>query len=58
MNGKILMTPEEVAARLKVAPRTVTGWLREGMLKGVRVLRLWRISEEALAEFLEERSNA
>jgi excisionase family DNA binding protein len=47
------LTPEEVAEKLRVHWRTVYVWLRSGKLKGVKAGRLWRISEEALEEFLE-----
>lgn len=43
-----LLTPEEVAARLKIARRTVYQWLREGRLKGVKMGNLWRVPEDAL----------
>lgn len=48
-----LLTPEEVAERLAVTPRTVRDWLRAGKLQGVKAGRLWRITEKALCEFLE-----
>lgn len=50
--GKLL-TPEEVAERLAVKPRTVRDWLKAGKLQGMKAGRLWRISEESLREFLE-----
>lgn len=37
-----LLTPEEVAERLAVSPKSIRKWLREGKLKDVRVGRLWR----------------
>lgn len=51
---KRLLTPEEVAERLAVTPRSIRIWLRQGKLKGVRVGRLWRIRERDLEAFLEE----
>ena len=42
------LTPEEVAARLKVLPKTVRKWLREGQLPGVKVGRQWRVAESTL----------
>lgn len=48
-----LLTPEEVAERLSVTPRTVRDWLKAGKLQGMKAGRLWRISEKALCEFLE-----
>jgi putative molybdopterin biosynthesis protein len=46
-----LLTPEEVAERLRVAKQTVYAWLKSGQLKGVKVGNLWRITTEALEEF-------
>lgn len=50
MNTRLL-TPEEVAERLRISRLTVMNHLRSGALKGIKVGRLWRISEEALAAF-------
>ncbi|MDZ4042536.1 MAG: helix-turn-helix domain-containing protein [Eubacteriales bacterium] len=50
-----LLTPEEVAERLKVKPRTVGEWLRSGMLTGVKIGGIWRVKEEDLEAFIEER---
>lgn len=50
MNSRLL-TPEEVAQRLQVSRITVMNHLRSGALKGVKVGRLWRISEDALTAF-------
>lgn len=46
-----LLTPEEVAQRLRISRITVMNHLRSGALKGVKVGRLWRVSEDALAAF-------
>lgn len=50
-----LLTPEAAAERLDVAPTTVRDWLRKGILKGSKVGggKLWRISEEAIDEFIK-----
>jgi excisionase family DNA binding protein len=45
-------TIEEVAAILKVHPRTINRLLERGELRGVKVGRLWRIPEEALTAYL------
>ncbi|NPV54941.1 MAG: helix-turn-helix domain-containing protein [Firmicutes bacterium] len=47
-----LLTPEEVAKRLAVSPKSIREWLRNGKLRGVKVGRLWRISPQALDRFL------
>jgi excisionase family DNA binding protein len=46
------LTPEEVAKRLSVSPKSVRNWLKSRRLKGVKVGRLWRVSEEELGIFL------
>jgi excisionase family DNA binding protein len=51
-----LLTPEQVAARVQVAPLTVMGWLRKGKLTGVKAGRFWRIRERDLEAFLERRA--
>jgi excisionase family DNA binding protein len=43
----------EVAARLGVTGETVLKQLHEGTLKGFRVGRAWRITDAALAEFMQ-----
>lgn len=49
-----LLTPEQVAKRLSVAPVTVRNWLRSGKLKGIKIFdRIWRMSEEDLQNFIE-----
>ncbi len=47
-----LLTPDEVASRLQISRLTVISHLRSGALKGIKVGRLWRVSEEDLAAFL------
>lgn len=50
----MLLTVEDVAERLRVSKKTVYGWLRSGELRSIRLGGLWRISEEDLAQFIEE----
>ena len=45
-------TIEEVAEILKVNPRTINRMLERGEMKGVKVGRLWRISQGALEAYL------
>lgn len=47
-----LLTPEEVAEKLKVAPKTVRDWLRERKLRGLKLGNEWRVREEDLEVFL------
>jgi excisionase family DNA binding protein len=48
-----LLTPDEVAARLKVAVETVHGWLRRGELAGRKLgrSRLWRVDAADVEAF-------
>ena len=48
MDRDELLTPEEVAAILRVSPKSIRKWLKEGTLQGIKVGRLWRIKESEL----------
>ncbi|OPZ59500.1 MAG: Helix-turn-helix domain protein [Candidatus Aminicenantes bacterium ADurb.Bin508] len=48
-----LMTPEEVAERLAITPKTVRRFLREGRLKAMKVGRLWRVRESDLLAYMK-----
>jgi excisionase family DNA binding protein len=48
-----LYSPEEVAELTGLKPSTIRTWLRSGKLKGIKMSgRTWRISEEAVEEFI------
>jgi excisionase family DNA binding protein len=50
-----LLTPEEVAARLGMAPLTVIRWLRAGKLPGRKLGRkFWRMRAADLDAFIQE----
>jgi excisionase family DNA binding protein len=49
-----MLTPEEVAGRLRVTAPTVYTWLRAGRLKGIKMGRLWRIRPAAVDAFLSD----
>jgi excisionase family DNA binding protein len=49
-----LYTPAEVAALLKVTPRTVQAWIRAGRLPARRYGRLYRVRAADLAGFGQE----
>jgi len=52
-----LLTIDEVAEILAVKRVTVYGWVRKGELPGKKVgKKLWRISEQALDEFLHQQT--
>ena len=47
-----MLTAAEVAAILDVHPRTVGQYIREGRLRGIPLGGGWRVSEQALREFV------
>ncbi len=53
------LTTEEAAKLIGVKQTTVRTWLSKGLLEGTKVGggKLWRISEEALEEFLNNKRN-
>ena len=55
-NGKFL-TPSQVAEHLQVKERTVTQWLRRGLLRGFKISKEWRVSAHDLEAFLEQSAN-
>lgn len=48
-----LLTPEEVAERLRVSRPTVYAWLKMGRLPGPRAGKVWRIRPADLEAFLQ-----
>jgi excisionase family DNA binding protein len=48
--------PDEAAAKVKVRPRTLHGWLQKGKLAGVKVGKQWRIPIENLEVFIRPAS--
>ena len=53
MSAKLL-TASQVAEQLQVTEHTVYDWLRTGKLHGLKVGRLWRVSETSLDAFLHK----
>jgi excisionase family DNA binding protein len=47
------LTPQEVAAILKVSPRAVLNWVREGRMGAYRPFGRWRITREQLDTFAQ-----
>jgi excisionase family DNA binding protein len=52
-HGEGLLTPEEVAHRLRVSRPTVYAWLKIGRLRGLRAGKGWRVRSEDLEAFLQ-----
>jgi len=49
-----LLTPEEVAERLAIKPKTVRDYLRAGKLPSVKIGKLWRVRESDLQEIMKK----
>ena len=49
--GKILTVPQ-AAEQLQVSERTVYEWLRNGKIPGRKIGKVWRLSEDAIMDFL------
>jgi excisionase family DNA binding protein len=49
-----LLTVEQAAAKLQIAPKTLKDWLRAGRIKGVRLGKLWRLKEVDLEAFVNQ----
>ena len=52
-----LLTPAEVAKCLQINEHTVLDWLRNGLLRGFKLGKAWRVSPEDFEDFLERRAN-
>jgi len=48
-----VFTPEEISKGLNVSKKAVYVWLQKGELKGIKAGKLWRVTREALEEFLQ-----
>ena len=53
--GRGFLTPEEVAAELRVSPAVVLRLLRRGDLPSLRVGRAWRVDEDDLRRWIRNR---
>lgn len=51
-----MLTPDDVAARLKMHRDHVRRLLRSGEIPAVKIGRAWRVSSEKLAEWIESKS--
>lgn len=52
----LTLTPAQAAAELQVSVSSVQHMLKRGVLPGFQLERRWRISADALAEYIEKRS--
>lgn len=51
------ITPNEIAAILRIHPFTVTRLAREGKLPGFKVGGIWRFRKDQFEQWMEERTN-
>lgn len=51
----VLLTPQQVAARLSVSLITVKRLLCAGQLQGLKIGRVWRVTEADLMAYLQRR---
>lgn len=58
MNTPELLTPREVAERLRVSNWTVYDLFRKGELRGVRVGKAVRVFADSVAAFIDAHTNA
>lgn len=50
-----LLTPQEVAERLRLTRRTIMKYIREGKIRAIKInRRIYRISEKDLNSFLKK----
>lgn len=49
----VLLTPKEVAERLKLSPKTIVVWLQSGKLSGIKVGNRWRVRTHDLELLVE-----
>jgi excisionase family DNA binding protein len=47
------LTVSQIAKRLQMSPQTVRVWIEEGMLRGFRVRKVWRVPREDFERLLE-----
>lgn len=50
------LLPEEIAEKLSVQADSVRHWLRNGLITGVKLGRIWRIPEKEIERFLKSYS--
>ena len=53
-NSQLLLTPSDVAERLKLNSLTIYKYIRRGELKAAKFGRTYRISEKDLENFINE----
>lgn len=52
--AEALLTVDQAARRLQIAPYTLREWLKHGRLRGIKLGRQWRVPERSLRELHTE----
>jgi len=47
-------SPQEIAEKFNLKPRTVTNWIRQGKLKAIKLGDLWRVHRADLEAFIKD----
>ena len=54
MEGKTMLTLQEVAKKLNMHYMTIYSWVKSGKLPAIQFGKIYRIDEEVLKKFIEE----
>jgi len=54
MPEKEYYSPQEIAAKFNIKPRTVSAWIRQGKLKAIKLGDLWRVHITDLNDFIQK----
>lgn len=46
------LTVSQIAKRLSMSPQTVRTWIEDGMLRGIRIRKVWRVPREEFEQLL------
>lgn len=49
-----LYTVTDIAHKLNVTPASVRNYIRQGYLKGQKIMKRWFITEDAMKEFMKK----
>jgi excisionase family DNA binding protein len=50
-------SPQEIAEKFNLKPRTVANWIRQGKLKAIKLGDLWRVHRTDLEAFIKASQN-
>lgn len=54
MPEKEYYSPQEIAEKFNLKPRTVANWIRQGKLKAIKLGDLWRVHRTDLEAFIKD----